>query len=328
MMISNTWGKASQRSRSTPDVRKKLQGQSRWLTLLEAIEHIRKVEKCTVVAAESQLKDQIAEETIPVKWADGRGRPKDLGHLQNSKFIHSGQGLAADTDSYRPLYVLRTAVVETWPPTGRNAKKDKTKTRSNKGHEIAGGRKEPDRWMTLVRAIEHIQVAENCDTVEALRQLKQEIGDRAVGIKWADSRGYLDRPDAKRLSSTQLIPTGPGFAPDGDDEPRPLLVRRAPVLQLWPKADVGSASVPGNDDPTPKAGRPSAREEIRATLDEMANEGLSVDCSQKEPAKEIAKRRNATLGARGWNERTVYHHIAKWQADRKSNASDPTKAQK
>jgi hypothetical protein len=302
-----------------PDVReKKLKEQSRWLSLLEAVEYVRLAEKCSSIEAQIQLKDQIAEKTIPVKWADG-GSPEDLWYLQNSKLILSGHGLAADISSYRPLSVLRRAVASTWPAKGEKAHNDKTVLRPKHGQLIRGG-KELEKWMTLVRAIEHIQVVEKCDSVEALRQLKEEIADQTVGIMWADSMEHSDRPDAKQLSATQFILTGLGFAPD-DDELRPLLLQRAVVFQLWSKPAVGSAATPpsaSNTKPTHKGGRPSAREKIRASLHEMAIDGLSVDGPPKTLASVVAERNGAVLGKQGWSDRTVCDHIRKWQADRKS----------
>ncbi|HZC55980.1 MAG TPA: hypothetical protein VE396_08035, partial [Xanthobacteraceae bacterium] len=161
-----------------PNRREDPQEQSHWFTLLEAIEYIREVEKCTAVEAETYLKDEIAEENIPVKWADADGgRPADVWYLQNSKFIRSGPGLAADVASYRPLFVLRRAVAATWDANGRYIGKHKRKTHPHRGQLIRLGRRELELWMTLVRAIEHIQVAEKCDSAEALRQLKDEIRD-------------------------------------------------------------------------------------------------------------------------------------------------------
>ena len=67
-----------------------------------------------------------------------------------------------------------------------------------------------------------------------LRQLKEEIGDGIVAVKWADKP--TDNPDVAILKTSEFILTGPGFAPDGK-EYRPLLVNRAHVLRYWPAPD-------------------------------------------------------------------------------------------
>ena len=42
--------------------------------------------------------------------------------------------------------------------------------------------------MSLVEAAEHIQIVEGCDSMEALRQLKSEMGDGTVKIRWKPTK--------------------------------------------------------------------------------------------------------------------------------------------
>lgn len=64
-------------------------GHERWMTLLEALEHIRSVEKCDSVAAQVHLKNGIGQRLIPVKWADSKGlkdKP-DVDILRRSQLV-------------------------------------------------------------------------------------------------------------------------------------------------------------------------------------------------------------------------------------------------
>jgi hypothetical protein len=75
---------------------------------------------------------------------------------------------------------------------------------------------------------------QKCDSVEALRQLKEEIGDGIVAVKWADD--LTDKANVTILKTSEFILFGPGLAPDGK-ELRELLVNRAHVLRYWPAPD-------------------------------------------------------------------------------------------
>jgi hypothetical protein len=89
--------------------------------------------------------------------------------------------------------------------------------------------------MSLVEAVEHIRMSQRCNSVEALRQLKGEIGDGMVRVQWEDSEGPKDYPDSQYLQSSQLLLVGTGLAPDSlREEYRPLLVERSAVEKLWP----------------------------------------------------------------------------------------------
>ena len=101
--------------------------------------------------------------------------------------------------------------------------------------------------MTLVEAIEHIRISEACNSLEALRQLKNEIGDGMIPIRWVNSEGPQDRPDAKRLSASQLLLMGTGIAPDEDAGwYRPLLVGRSAVQRLWPLPSEALSRLPAS----------------------------------------------------------------------------------
>jgi hypothetical protein len=118
--------------------------------------------------------------------------------------------------------------------------------------------------MTLVEAIEHIRMSEACDSPEALRQLKNEIGDGMTPIRWADSEGPQDRPDGKRLSTSQLLLIGTGIAPDEHVGYRTLLVGRSAVQRLWP--------LPSEALPRLPASKEEIREKCRALFAEWAGD--------------------------------------------------------
>jgi hypothetical protein len=212
-----------------------------WMSLLEALDHIRSVKKSGSVAALSQIKLRIGCQAIPVKWADADG-PNDkpnVRKLQRSQLVLSGSGLAPSGRRLRPLLVLRSAVYATWP---RTTNQGATPPEANSNASIVSiclaADEKYKEWMSLVEAIEHIRMSQHCDSVEALRQLKREMGDGTVGVQWETSKGLKDRPDPQWLQSSQLLLIGPGVAPDNVCEMyRPLLVQRSAVQKLWPLSD-------------------------------------------------------------------------------------------
>lgn len=292
----------------------------RWLILNEALEHIRRVQNCTPIEAQRQLKVHIADRTISVKWADSEGandipNPKYLQgtkfkvNLEDSTFVVSGlmPGLAQDdfTEKYRPLLVLREAVLKAWPDGTRTVKPKLQKELENKKPVLARTKNENDRlrWMTLVEAEEHIEVLQNCDSVQALHRLKEEIGDGTVAVKWGDDP--TDKPDVMILKISEFMLVGQGFAPRGK-EYQPLLINRADILRLWPEALQQSNTESG-------PGRPSERELIWKTLSEMRNEGTPIKGNRTKIAKEVAKRNNRDFDDTGWSQRTVLDHVRDWQ---------------
>ena len=131
-----------------------------WMTLLEALDHIRSVEKSKSVAAQVRIKNLIGCQVIPVKWADTEG-PNDKPNarqLQHSQFVLSGPGLAPSRRRLRPLLVLCSAVYATWPRTTNKGARP-PEANSNARSDLA--QRESDekylQWMSLVEAVEHIR---------------------------------------------------------------------------------------------------------------------------------------------------------------------------
>jgi hypothetical protein len=229
---------------------------ARWMTLVEALEHIQSVEECDSVAAQKLLKHEIGHLAIPVKWADSKppNDKPDVSKLQRSQLVLSGPGLALSGLSLRPLLVLRSAVRATWPRTTSEAAAPPEANSSARRNSAQWQAEEKyEQWMSLVEAVEHIRVSQSCNSVEALRQLKDEIGDGMVRVQWEDSEGLKDRPTPEYLHTSQLLLIGPGFAPDSlREEYRQLLVERSAAEKLWPlsnnrrkeSSQTGSATQP------------------------------------------------------------------------------------
>jgi hypothetical protein len=208
----------------------------RWMSLLEALRHIESVlnvssisATVSSVSAQVALKRKIGRDELTVKWADARG-PRDIPDIQKlalSQLVLSTPGLAPDGMSLRPLLVLRAAVLAAWPLEGNE---------TDLIHESSQvGSFQAVQWMSLVEAAEQIRIEEDCESIEALRQLKKEIGDGMVPVQWEDSQEPRDCPDPQHLQASRLLLFGTGFAPDNDDEYyRPLLVERSAVQRLWP----------------------------------------------------------------------------------------------
>src|SRR5262249_13020494 len=141
----------------------------RWMTLHEALKHISETQKCSPIETQCMLKDQIGSGAIIAKWMDDRGgTPQKPKHLQYSPIILSEAGLAFDrvTERYRPLSVSRQKVLEIWPSTG---------TKRRQLYDALGiARHKKVEWITLARAVEHIRIVGNCDSLTALQELKEE----------------------------------------------------------------------------------------------------------------------------------------------------------
>jgi hypothetical protein len=299
----------------------------RWLHQNDALKHITSTTTCTSVEAQRYLKAQIGAEIIRVKWGDSPGandRPHP-GHLRGTKLNLSGTGLAYDKGKgkYRPLMVLHSALL-----AALHSKTLKSNAEVSKEFESAPLDLQDDwndndqsRWMTLVSAEEHIEVLQNCDSVEALRQLKEEIGDGTVKVRWADDpAGKLD---LEALKTSQFILFGPGLAPDGT-ELRPLMVNSEDILQIWPN-ERGVKNTLMEPSKAEGPGRPSAREIIRTSLSKMKSEGTLVKGNQSEIARRVMKLNNIEKNEPGWTMRTVSQHVSDWLIE---NAPDYAKKQK
>jgi hypothetical protein len=89
-----------------------------WMSLVEAIEHIRMSQHCNSVEALRQLKREMRDDMVRVQWEDSEG-PKDRPdpqYLQASQLLLIGTGFAPDSvqEIYRPLLIERSAVQELW----------------------------------------------------------------------------------------------------------------------------------------------------------------------------------------------------------------------
>lgn len=257
-----------------PTISDAVEYQTLWITLIEALTHIQSVEKCTVIIAGAQLKRCIGQRLVPVKWADSSGpndKP-DVRQLQRSQLVLSGPGLALSGSSLRSLLVLRRAVHATWPlPTSEVPAASEAVSTVSRHLAEWEAREEDEPWMSLVEAIDHIQIVQRCDSIEALRQLKRELQDGMVRAKWEDSEGPDDFPDPECLKASQLLLIGTGLAPDNVQEIyRPLLVERAAVRELWQLPNYrhkGSRrTVPESADQQRQVSRPASEAQIREAL--------------------------------------------------------------
>jgi len=257
------------------------------MTLTEAIAHIQRKATCGLVEAQVELKTEIARGTIPAKWSltEGSNDAVDLEYLGRSQLVLYGPGLALDseTERCRPLSVLRPAVLATWPQARSNAATASERTPGLTNRAQRETAEDYTRWMSLVEAVEHIRMLCRCDSVDALGQLKEEIGDGMVPVKWAGSKavsGNADTdwsgakpPNVRYLKTLPFLLVGVGFAPEKDEDTyqlRPLLIERSAVQKLWPFEDheILCQNRGGGKDRPLK--RPSyTDDEIRAAVEEV-----------------------------------------------------------
>ncbi len=160
----------------------------------------------------------------------------NVTELQRSQLVLSGPGLAPSDLSLRPLSVLRPAIHAAWSRTTGEAA---GLLEANQNAKNASGEwkveETDEQWMSLVEAAEHIQMSQHCDSIEALRQLKREISDGLVPVRWENSEGPRDCPDCRYLQRSELLLVGTGLAPDNVQKIlRPLLVERSAAQKLWP----------------------------------------------------------------------------------------------
>ena len=159
------------------------------MTLRETLQYIEEVENCDCVLAQVHLKHGIGQEAIPVKWADTKGpndKP-DVAELRRSQLVLSEGGRVLSGLRLRRLLVFRPAVHETWPRT-TTARAVSSEVNSNTtDHSARAANEKFEQWMSLVEATEHIRLSQRCNSIEALRQLKREMCDGMVRVRW---RGF------------------------------------------------------------------------------------------------------------------------------------------
>jgi hypothetical protein len=207
--------------------------------------------------------------------------------------------------------VLHSALLTAWQNKMLKGNAELSKEFESAAPALLGDWNDNDesRWMTLVSAEEHIEVLQNCDSVEALRQLKEEIGDGIVRVQWADDP--VDKPNVAALRGSQFILFGSGLAPDSKGL-RPLLVNSEDILRLWPKKrDFKTIPVePSNAKSGP--GRPTKRQVIWETLFEMQRQGIPIKGNRTLIARKIIKFNNVSFEDDGWSRGAVLGHIRAW----------------
>jgi hypothetical protein len=162
--------------------------------------------------------------------------------------------------------------------------------------------------MSLVEAVEHIRILCHCTSVEALQQLKSEIGDGMVPVKWSGSKAVSGNPDddwtrtgpdVGYLKTSQFLLVGVGFAPEKPEKKdehyqlRPLLAERPAVQRLWPledkdvhcrKLDLGG----GEDEPL--RGRSFTKDEMRNAAWEVYRGAPEDPPNMNKAGREICQR--------------------------------------
>jgi len=202
--------------------------------------------------------------------------------------------------------------------------------------------RERENWLTGKEGIDRIQLSERCEPHVAWQQLQNAIADKEVAVRW-DSKFSLpfdsDRPADEETPPNHesfwrntLMRYSDGFVldyrvyrPIGDPDAftefaverggfyRPILVARRAVETHWPIEQGSSETISKRKaSSAPKGGRPSAREEIRQTLLQMKEEGVSLNPPLLALAAEVAKRNGKTFDDRNWDDRTVIAHISEF----------------
>jgi hypothetical protein len=121
------WSKTTSEGAARPEVNprynsvreKAAEKYQQWMSLVEAIEHIRMSQHCDSVEALGQLKREIRDGLVRLQWEDTEG-PEDCPdpeYLQASQFLLIGTGFSPDNmeSAYRPLLVERSDVEGLWP---------------------------------------------------------------------------------------------------------------------------------------------------------------------------------------------------------------------
>jgi len=133
--------------------------------------------------------------------------------------------------------------------------------------------REANEWMLLVQVVAHVEAADGCDAPTALRQILAALQDEEIPIKWAanlprsghqpllwDLLFDLDDPPTGRLywSTVTVLPLADYavldspiqvYDEEGELPPtnpsrglRHLLLRKEPVLRLWPNTEGNGSS--------------------------------------------------------------------------------------
>jgi hypothetical protein len=160
----------------------------------------------------------------------------------------------------------------------------------------------------VVEAVEHIRILCHCTSVEALRQLKSEIGDGMVPVKWSGSKAVSGNrdddwtragPDVGYLKTSQFLLIGVGLAPEKPEKDekyqlRPLLIERRAMQRLWPledkdvhcrKLDSGG----GEDEPLRRRRRSYTDDEIRNAAKQVYRGAPGHPPNMNDAGREICK---------------------------------------
>jgi hypothetical protein len=286
-------------------------GTALWMTLIDSVRYIQSKRAVSSVYAQFALKQRIAANEITVKWADARG-PRDVPNIQwltRSQFVLYKEGYASDgRSSLRRLIVLRSALIDAVAPELTILKHFLSNSRKKEKFSVT-------EWMTLVETTERVQISQNCDSVQALRRIKQEIADGTLVVQWADSENGTDCPDPKRLIASQFWLLGTGLAVDEKEETyRPLLIERSTVQKLWPLSDWSPRAEASNATAESKSavivrkrGSPEAGEEIRVALNEVYQEAINKGSKPPNMAEAERKLRLKLPNARRPLIRAILH---------------------
>ena len=277
------------------------------MNLVEAVDYVQTTLNVSSVFAQVLLKHAIGSRQIPAKWADQESARDliNIRELARSRLVMLPPGYGIDAESFRPL-LLRRATVEGAAQLGGAA----TFRNSSQVYPFKAG-----PWMNLIEAVEYIQIVDELEFLDALAQLKAEIGNGIVGVQWNDQEDPQDFPDPNYLAKSQLLPIGPGFARDvghAMEQYRRLLARTSDLQRLWPSLKEPTKVSPPSLDSKGGRGRPTVRELVRSTLEKMKDEQWSMNQLQITIATEVLRRNRKSFDDRGWSDRTVLRHLSKW----------------
>lgn len=187
--------------------------------------------------------------------------------------------------------------------------------------------RERANWLTLCEAIAQICLVDRCDEDHAQRQLRAFLSDKVLPLRWKAERDDKSPPfgqsgvliptddppqgqlwlDAKIQWTTDSVCDEWGEYKNG--QLRVLLIPRQSIDSQWPiRSKVSKQSNASS------GGRPTAREHVHRTLNEMEKVHYDMRQPQKSLAVEVAKRNGKALGDSLWSERAIIGHVSKWLA--------------